>query len=296
MSDVATVANPIGSWTANESLKRSKLMHEYCARLTANRDMHVIITAASETGVGKTTLAVVLAMLWDQHGWSPDKATLSPREYATMYDDVPPGSVLLLDEVEQAADARRSTSRENVNLAENFAAKRYRQVFGIMTAPTKTWVDKRMSADSADYWILCHETPSGKPKGEATVYRMKHNPHYETDYQKREETITWPNIETHPYKRRMDRIKAGRMEGTSSEEYVHRSEYEDLKRNYWNKCMKMTRFHFVQALSEWGLSQNDIADLTDLVEESSDGDVESLSQTRISDLCQAEAFEEVYSE
>ncbi len=287
---------PIDLWGEYESLTDSKLFHEYLTRLVTGRDMHVIITASAETGVGKTTLAMVLAMLWDIHGWDTSKATLSPRAYATMYDEVPRGTVLLLDEVEIAADARRGTSRDNVTLSQAFAGKRYRQVFGIMTAPSRGWVDDRMSADSADYWIKCQETDTGRPKGEATVYRLKHNEHYETSYEKKHETISWPNLDHYKLKRQLDDIKSSRMEGTAKEQYVLREEYERLKRNYWNKCMKKTRYYMIHALrEERDLSQPKISDVLAKAEELSDGEVEGLAQTSVSTQLRADSFEEVYS-
>jgi len=86
----------------------SHFFAEYLNRLVSGRDMHIIVTAGSETGVGKTTLAVSLALLMDQRGWNAEKAAVAlPDKYSALYDQVEPGSVLLLDEVEKAADARR---------------------------------------------------------------------------------------------------------------------------------------------------------------------------------------------
>ena len=290
------VESPTHLWADHEGLTESQLFREYVVRLVNTRDMHVIITAASETGVGKTTLALVLALLWDQHGWTLNKATLSPREYMRLYDEVGPGSVLLLDEVEQAADNRRSTSKDNVDLSQAFAGKRYRQVFGIMTAPSKGWVDDRMGADAADYWIQALEGENGRPKGEAKVYRMRENEHYETEYTEKTERISWDPMEWHGLWSRLKQLKADRFEGDSKEKYVPREEYERLKANYWNKASKKARFHFVRALYEaTDLGQADIADVTQQVERDSEGDLESLSQSRVSDITRATKFEEVYS-
>lgn len=289
------VTSPVDLWAQYPDLRESKLFHEFLARLTAGRDMHVIITAAAETGVGKTTLAFALAILWDMSGWTTEKATLSPRQYEVMYDKVSPGSVLMLDEVQQAADNRRATSSDNVDLSQAFATKRYRQVFGMMTAPSKGWVDDRIGGDSADYWIQAQETPEGRPKGEAKVYRLRNNEHYESTYKTRTETISWPILDWHPEFQELERMKAERMEGRTRNKYVHRSEVEELKANYWNKCSKKSRFHFVRAMSDVGLTQGEIATVLGNAEADSDGDVEALSQPRISDLVNASSFEEEYS-
>jgi hypothetical protein len=293
--DIDDVASPAEIWHQYPGFTDSKLFHEFLARLTSNRDMHVIITAAAETGVGKTTLAFALAMLWDMSGWSAEKATLSPRQYEMMYDEVAPGSVLLLDEVQQAADNRRASSSDNVELSQAFATKRYRQVFGMMTAPSKGWVDGRIGGDSADYWIQAQETPEGRPKGEAKVYRLRNNEHYESNYKERVETISWPILDWHPEFQELERMKAERMEGRTEDKYVPRSEVEDLKANYWNKCSKKSRYHLVRGMSECGMTQAEIASVLSAAERDSNGDMEALSQPRISDLVNADTFGEVYS-
>lgn len=293
--DPVEATSPVDIWSQYPGFSESKLFHEFLARLTSNRDMHVIVTAAAETGVGKTTLAFALALLWDMSGWTTKKSTMSPHEYEMMYDKVPPGSVLLLDEVQQAADNRRATSSSNVDLSQAFATKRYRQVFGMMTAPSKAWVDNRIGGDSADYWIQAQETPEGRPKGEAKVYRLRNNEHYESTYKERVETISWPVLDDHPQFQALEEMKAKRMEGQTEEKYVHRDEVQELKDNYWNKCSKQARYYFVKAMSEWGMTQGEIATVLGNAERESDGDVEALSQPRISDLVGADAFEEVYS-
>lgn len=278
------VNSPVDIWGRYPGLSNSKLFHEFASRLAAGRDMHVIVTASAETGVGKTTLAFVLALLWDMHGWTVDKATLDPREYDILYDQVEPGSVLMLDEVEQAADSRRGSSRENVNLSQAFATKRYRQVFGLMTAPSKGWVDDRIGGDSADYWIQAQETPDGRPKGEAKVYRLKNNEHYEQSYSKRTETISWPIMDWHKEFRRLEEKKVSRMEGSTQSKYVHREEVEDIKENYWNKAWNKGRYELIKGLSDQGIQQQQIAEAADL------------SPARISQLVNTESFEEAYTQ
>lgn len=224
---------PLENWAGENGIESSKLNSEYVHRLTAGRDMHVIVTASGETGVGKTTLAFALAMLWDQSGWTVDKACVADAsKYSRLYEDeenILPGSVLILDEAEKAADARRSMKKSSVQLSQDFAAKRYRQIFGILTAPSKGWVDKRLGSSSADYWIQAQETDTGKPKGEATVYRLKENEHYEREYTTREETISWPVLDHHPEFRRLDRIKTQQL-STEHEEQTTYTEDEVEKK------------------------------------------------------------------
>lgn len=284
-------AGPAMAWARHPSLAESKLFDEYANRLVVGRDMHVIITASSETGVGKTTLAVALALLWDQHGWTPDKAAVaSAPEYAFKYDQVPNGSVLILDEAEIAADSRRGTSKGNVDVSQAFAGKRYRQVFGMMTAPSKSWVDKRLGADAADYWIQTQETDRGRPKGQAIVYRLKTNEHYQTDYTKRHEFIEWPVLDDHNAFQELDRLKKERLGGEGKTPYVHRDDVEDMKSNWWNKATMKSRYHLVKAMVRHGLTQTETAEILQEAEH-----VDGLSQSQVSRLVNSDSFEEFYS-
>lgn len=302
-------------WRKYDGLTDSKFFHEYMSRLVAGRDMHSYVTAASETGVGKTTLAFAICYISDMTGWTAEQGTLDPAEYAHMYDKrelcsthegedpdnrtfqncpdceyyLSPGSWLLGDEWEQAVDARRSSSKENLEASHAVAAKRYRQIFGIYTLPSKTWMDNRFSNDAADFWIQAQETPEGKPKGEAHVYRLKTNEHYEQSYTKKVETISWPVLDDHPEFKKLQQKKRDRMEGKIQRSYIHRDEFEEAKKNFWNKATKKARYHIVKALAEYGMSQTDISEVLTTAEH-----VEGLSQQRVSQLVNTESFEEAY--
>jgi len=315
--DPARAETPVEIWAQYEGLTESAFWQEYLARLTSGRDMHTYITAASETGVGKTTLAFVLCVLGDMTGWTAEQATLDPAEYAHLYDKrdlcpeheredgelslerfdacddcdyyLPPGSWLLGDEWEQAVDARRSSSKENVEASHAVATKRYRQIMGVYTLPSKSWMDNRFSDDAADFWIQAQQTDLGKPKGEAHVYRLKSNEHYETNYTKRVETISWPVMDDHPEFQKLQLKKRQRMEGQIRRSYIHRDEVEEMKSNFWNKATKKTRYHLVKAMAEWGISQSDISEILTVAD-----NVEGLSQQRVSQLVNTESFEEAY--
>lgn len=139
----------------------------YDRRRSDGRMMNVIVTARdSQTGTGKTTLAVALAHEWDEHGWTAERATLDPSEYQDMYGKVEPGSVLILDEAEQAADNRRSMSNQNLTLSHLWATMRFKQVSSIITLPTVTMLDKRLK-ELADHRIHVVK------RGIAKVYKVK---------------------------------------------------------------------------------------------------------------------------
>lgn len=314
--DPSEASSPVEIWSQYEGLSESKYWQEFVTRLYSGRDMHTYITASAETGVGKTTLAFALCWLGDMTGWSADQATLDPAEYAHLYDKqllcseheaqdevsrpefhacdeceyyLKPGSWILGDEWEQAVDSRRSSSKENVEASHAVATKRYRQIFGVYTLPSKTWMDQRFASDAADFWIQAQQTDRGEPKGEAHVYRLRTNEHYETNWHKRVETISWPVLDDHPEFQRLQQKKRERMEGQIQRSYVHRDEVEEMKKNFWNKATKKSRYHIVKAMAEYGISQTDISEILTIAE-----NVEGLSQQRVSQLFNTENFEEAY--
>jgi len=257
---------PVGPWAQRPEFRDSKFFAELLNRLVTGRDMNIIVTAASETGVGKTTLAVALAMMIDQHGWTAEKASVAdPADYDYRYDQVPPGSCLILDEAEKAMDARRGMSSESVSLSQTFATKRYRQVFSILTAPSKSWIDNRLGSDAADYWIQALQTDLGRIKGEAKVYRLKTNEHYEVDYSKRTEYMHWPNLDGNPEFERLDERKRQLLESDTEQSYVDADDVDELKQQAVESATEQQRRRVITRLNDVdGITQAQIADVWDV--------------------------------
>jgi len=256
---------PISICEQFPSIKKSRFFTELFTRLVIGRDANIVITASSETGVGKSTLAVTLALLIDQHGWTCEKAAIgSAGEYDRLYDQVEPGSVVILDEAEEAVDSRRGMTSESVSLAQSFAAKRYKQVFSILTAPTKSWIDKRLGSDSADFWIQAEETHLGRIKGEGPVYRLKTNEHYERDFTKKTETIVWPDISDHPEFAKMDQRKAERYDnsGEGETQYFSAEEVETIRKEVRQEVKDDYRTEIAKQLDDvGGFTQADIGEI-----------------------------------
>lgn len=139
-------------------------------KLQNDNDIKIIIVGAnSQTGIGKTTLAVQLCRFIDQHGWSADdKAFVNTQKYINAHMDKPAGSALLMDEIEKAADSRRAMSNENVELSQAWATMRARNIATVTTSPSVNLVDNRMM-ELADYWILV------KRRGVAQPYKIEVN-------------------------------------------------------------------------------------------------------------------------
>lgn len=136
-----------------------------CTRkLNNDNDIKIIIQGAnSQTGVGKTTLAIELCRFIDKNGWdAEDKAFIDVQRYLNSYLEYPEGSALLLDEIGAGADSRRSTSTENVNLSQGWQLLRSRNVATVATLPSTNMLDHRM-LELADIWILVRERGLAQP-------------------------------------------------------------------------------------------------------------------------------------
>lgn len=176
-------------------------------RLDKNRDLKVIITSRnSTTGTGKTTLAVWLALNWDQNWTAEEKGTLSVSEYLDTYRQLDRGSVLLMDEAEQL-DARRSMSQDNVDFAEKWMMMRVRNVTSILTLPTASALDKRLK-ELADVRINVHR------RGKARVYKITVDDHNTSEVREWGwHELEWPDLSEHPEMQALDEQKQAKIDG-----------------------------------------------------------------------------------
>ena len=267
------------------SLRTSHLHKSYIERFGDGRDMRVIISADnSATGVGKTTLAVFLAILWDVWGWTPEKGTLDPREFSVFYDEVRPGSVMLLDEAEQAIDRRRSMTEETLAIGHDFATKRYRQVFGLLTLPSKDMIDARIADKLCDYWILVEE------KGKASVFKFDENAFTGKVYYKKVETIEWPPLDGNRLYKAIEQKKHERMTGKTQSRFVRREEMEEALENYWNKAEAKRNYQIINRAYDASQDDDSPVDLT----QSQIGEIVGMSQSNVSKIVNTDEFEEFY--
>jgi hypothetical protein len=187
------------------------------------RDFKVIITSRnSTTGTGKTTLALWLALNWN-NDFTADQATLHVDEYLDIYKEQSKGSVLIMDEAEQI-DARRSMSNQNVEFSEKWSMMRYSEVDSILTLPTVTALDKRIE-ELADVWINVIE------RGMAKCHLVTVG-----DYDKGVETppwhkLVWPDISHLSIAKELERKKerkiAGEIYGNDSVDDKKQDEFEE---------------------------------------------------------------------
>jgi len=139
-------------------------------KLNNDNDIKVIIQGVnSQTGIGKTTLAIQLCRFIDRHGWNAEeKAFIDVQRYLNSYLDYPPGSALLLDEIGAGADSRRATSKDNVQLSQGWQMLRNKNIATVATLPSTSMLDKRL-LELADVWILV------RSRGVAQPYKINVN-------------------------------------------------------------------------------------------------------------------------
>ena len=212
-------------------------------KLSNDNDIKIIIQGKnSQTGIGKTTLAVQLCRFIDSTDsrWSAkEKAYVEPERYLSDFLDVEQQSALLLDEIGAGADSRRSMSKENVDLSQGWQMLRARNVATVATLPSTSTLDKRL-LELADYWILV------KSRGLAQPYKIRVNDFNGTVARSPlagEEHIRFPDLPNNdPDKKYLDSIKDDKVERLGSHaEKLKQAEHQKIVERECEEAMRERR-------------------------------------------------------
>jgi len=170
-------------------------------------------------------------MHFDRNGFTGDKITVHPYEYKQLYNEVKPGSVLLMDEGEQL-DSRRSMSSKNVDFWNLWQTMRFRQVTSILTLPTAAVLDKR-GEELADVWInVIH-------RGKAKCHDITIGDYTKTVSTPPVEELSFPDVSYLEVKDAADQAKLDLVEGEEfSEEEGEVIDPEKIRREARNEAMK----------------------------------------------------------
>ena len=219
-----------------------------------------IVARDAATGTGKTTLAVQLAKTIDENGWTADMATLDPGEYADMYtsEDTPRRSCIILDESEQAADNRRSSSHGNVKLSHLWATMRYKEIYSLTTLPSASMLDKRLK-ELADLYIVVVE------RGVAVVYQTKVDDTEGENYLRRLHRVRWQPLDDDPEYQKLTEKKAERMENYS-ENYAYGDDGEDQvdPDEVRHEAEMEKRNELIDRMADLDFTQKEIAEVVEL--------------------------------
>ncbi len=132
-------------------------------KLRNDNDIKIIIQGAnSQTGIGKTTLAIQLCRFIDDTWNAEQKSFIDIQDYLEFCISCEKGSAVLIDEIEAGADSRRAMSSDNVDLSHGWATLRARNLAHVATLPSISMLDKRM-LELADFWILVKRRGIAQP-------------------------------------------------------------------------------------------------------------------------------------
>lgn len=247
-------------------------------RKKEKRDLKIIITARnSQTGTGKTTLAVHIARKLIDKNWKAERCCFNIHRYIKLYDNSPEGSCIVWDEAEHGADNRRSNSKSNLGFSHAWAMLRYRQIFTIATLPSPGMLDKRM-LELADYHIVVLK------RGVAAVKEITIDDLSGKIYQRTVQTIRWGSLDDYEEYQKMcdmkheftskyfgkkakspDDIIKELEQKLKEKERDNKNAIEEKEkelRRAVNEAIKETELKFIKYLyEECGLSMKDIGDI-----------------------------------
>jgi hypothetical protein len=249
-------------------IKQSELYTDWSEKVErGTNDYIIVVSAASDTsvsGVGKTTLALNLARIFDRSptGFSAyQKSTLDPTEFSREIladgETVADRSAVIFDEAQgtmsgTGADSRRSMAESVMNVSTALATLRYRQLTAILVVQNPEWIDKRI--DQLSDRILIIQEPSNAFGYHGHVFKTYYNDLTEGEqrYTERMDTITWRDIPSWDIdKQRLDELKAASARDDVSEE-------ED------QELPKTAQKRFAQEMRDRGLQCQEIAE-SDLI-------------------------------
>lgn len=259
VGDPREIRNRVPPW-------ESQLAEIFQQRQEHGRDLVVLYTARDAArGTGKSTLAVIHSKYIDKTWSAEHHATVDPEEFVTMYENLPAGRVILLDEAEQVS-ARKSQSKQNIEISDTLAAKRYKKHFTLMTLPSPELADiniRRMAS------IRIHVLRRGVAK--VQKLKVQDNPPY-NHYVKNLERVHWQPIDDDKDFQKLSRMKEERFSGDRSddddtpnlsEEDVEEAREKELERNirrlYEETSMSQSQIADALSDKERSVSQSKIS-------------------------------------
>lgn len=236
----------------------------YRKRVRQNRDLVILITDSSnDRGTGKTTEALRLAYGMDrtEEGITNEKVSISPHALTQSYVEQPRGSGLVLDESEVGLDKYRAGSAVNKSIRDLVSTGRIMEKYLVLNAPADHLVDSDLKS-LVDVWVLVER------RGFANVYRMDWNPHKSHPLTHKLGTIEWDPIpkssDLYDVFENLSDEKEDILTGEDSDDYIQRSEAEDMVDRAKREAKKGKRNELIESMVSFGLNQTETAEIVDL--------------------------------
>jgi hypothetical protein len=231
--------------------------------LKENRDIIMIVTDhRGRRGTGKTIASLNMASNLDQteEGLVFSKCSLDVEEIRNAYTSQPPGSALVLDEIEQAAGNRDAMTVTNRALREIMAMGRVEQKYVICNVPIKGFVD-------TDILKLCDVWISMTRRGRGLVHHLKWEPYMEKLFTEKKQWMEFQDIDQGTQLRKvynkLSREKRNRISGEEGKKFLPLEEHEhELKmaRKDARKDMRDELVTGVYENPEIDVTQQELAD------------------------------------
>ncbi|MEY7850907.1 hypothetical protein AB7C87_17105 [Natrarchaeobius sp. A-rgal3] len=231
-------------------------IHEFIERRRANdRDVRIIWTGRnSGVGLGKTQGALSVAKAHYPEFDAEEHATLDSREAIHLLRTAPMGAALLLDEIGQIADARRTQQTESVELTQLLQMCRYRQYLLQATLPSVRALDIRL-LDMAD--LRVHVTEQGQAK--VFRYDIPDSDPTGEMIPKILQYLEWDPIDEDPDYQILNEMKEEVYEGMGESSFIHRDEHEQIVKETEEDAERETRNEILTNIYErTELTQKDI--------------------------------------
>lgn len=232
-----------------QSPQFGSLGREAKEKLNSDNDIKIIIQGKnSQTGIGKTTLAIQLCRYIDDNWSAESHSFVDTKEYVDAHLNMPKGSALLIDEIEAGADRRRAMSEANVELSKAWATMRARNIATVATLPSISMLDSRM-LELADFWVLV------KRRGLAQPYRVRVNDFNPQKLPQRKplpgnEHIRFPDLpDDDRDKAHLDEIKDEMLEESGSS-HIRKSEHQKKVEKTGKEARKEVRNQAIRELYE----------------------------------------------
>lgn len=226
-------------------------------RKKQGRDAKVLVTADDgATGVGKSNCCDFLGFVLDTTaaGFSPEKVTIEPMEFLSLYSVLEPGSSLVMEEGEQF-DSRRGMTNRNIEATQKWQQARVREIVALVNLPSPDMIDSRFE-QLADYWVNVER------RGKCRIYKKKIHRTKRAVYYRTLQTLEWPNMDGSTTSKRMDSIKEALIDdelGTDS--LVRQSEVEERLARAKDQAAQEKRDELLISLyRDTDLTAGDIAD------------------------------------
>lgn len=242
-------------------------------RLRNKYDVKLLVTG--DVGEGKTSLGVAMARwtrriandIFDRlRVWDVERdAGLDVWDYFSTYKQAAPGDALVIDEMQEAADRRRSNRNENVFLSWAWMKLRVRQVVTIGIMPTTSALDRRL-LELADVRLHIYKRGKAVPYYLFTEpfepYQTYHLPFRRGNLRQQ---VTWPDLSgDEDYERLHEMKEETGVPGADDSDHLTSADVDERLRKEKQKMVGRGLKLMDGGEEEWLELQSDLAQVLDL--------------------------------